>query len=107
MDTLIAHWTNIIEVDSSTFLVILLICCAAMWFIREGLANPAMIIFIFPFVFLISLTFYYVFTQFELFTSNKMDQWLMWAIMAGALGASIGIGSVALLARIWDRPNAG
>ncbi len=107
METLIKHMTNIVEVDGSTFLVILMICCAAMWFIREGLANPAMIVFIFPFVFLLSLTFYYVFAQFELFASNKMEQWLMWAIMAGSLGVSIGIGSVALLARFWDRPNAG
>jgi hypothetical protein len=107
METLVKHFYSIIEVDGSTFTILLLMCCAALWFIRDGLANPAMGIFIFPVILFLSMSFYYLFLVLELFPTNKPEQWLMFAIMAGSIGVSVGIAMVAALARYWDRPTAG
>jgi hypothetical protein len=107
MEELIRHLTNIVQVDSVTSTLIILICCAAVFFIKDNLANPAMIVFIFPIIWFLSLFFYYIFVLFELVPSNKPDQWLMWVLMAGSVGVSVGIAIVAVIARLWDRPTAG
>ena len=106
MEMLLKHLTNIVEVDEATMLIIIMICGLAVWLIRENLANPIMIIFIFPLIWFLSLLFYYIFANQELFMSNRIDQWLMWVLMAGSLGVSIGIALVAACAHYWDRPTA-
>ena len=107
MDSLLKHLQNIADVDSSTLTLISLICCAVAWFVKDSLANPAAVVFITPVIIGISVVAYYTAQTFELFASNKLDQWLMWGLLSATVGTSRGIGLLALLVRLWERPRTG
>ena len=45
----------------------------------------------------------HIFIQSELYSPKKLDQWLMWTIMASICGTIIGTGVVACIAVLRDR----
>ena len=63
-------------------------CCARLppMFVKEYLANPPMIIFVFPVMIFCGLAAYYLFVATEQFNPKKIDQWLMWTILASICG---------------------
>ena len=62
-----------------------------------------MIVFVYPVLVLFSALVQHIFVQIELFPPKKLDQWLMWTILATICGNIIGILLVAALARLRER----
>jgi hypothetical protein len=88
------HFSNIVATDYKTIAIICLLCAFAAYFIKEYLSHPPMIIFVYPvlgnaqFLRIMSSTF------FEVYPNNRLDQWLMWTIMAAICGTIAGIGLI-------------
>jgi hypothetical protein len=91
MDLVFKHFSNVIAMDRPTIVVICVLCALAAYFMKEYLANPPMVIFVYPVLVFLSILTQYLFTVFEVFPANKLDQWLMWTIMASICGTIIGI----------------
>ena len=53
-----------------------------------------MIIFVYPGLVACSILAQYGFNVLELYPNNRLDQWLMWTIMAAICGTIAGIGLV-------------
>jgi short subunit fatty acids transporter len=53
-----------------------------------------MIIFVHPVLVACSSLAHYVFNLFEVYPNNRLDQWLMWTIMAAICGTIAGIGLI-------------
>jgi hypothetical protein len=102
MDVLLKHLDNIISMDRPTLVVILVLCAVASYLLKEYLASPPMIIFVYPVLVLCSVLIQYGFILLELYPSNKLDLWLIWTIMACMFGNLIGIGAVAMVANARD-----
>ena len=79
-----------------------MLCAIAAYFIKDYLANPPMVIFVYPVLLLFSVLAQYFFMHGEFYSPKKLDQWLMWTILASIAGNVIGIGSGRL-----DRHAAG
>jgi hypothetical protein len=107
MNTLLTHLENIVSVGSGTLVVISLLCATACYFVKEYLAQPPMIIFIFPVMVFFGLLAFYIFVTTEQFQPKKMDQWLMWTILAAICGAVVGIAIVTILAAVRERLGSG
>jgi predicted membrane-bound spermidine synthase len=93
----------LMEIDKSTITLLLFICGVAKYMIKSHLTNSAMVFIMYPFTMLFSMGAYAVFTKFELFATNKPDQWLMWVIMASTIGVIITLGVTALLLILGER----
>jgi uncharacterized membrane protein len=92
--------------DWPTIVLIVLICGLAGYFLREYLANPPMIVFVYPVLVFFSMLVHYAFTQLELYSPRKLDEWLMWTVLASIVGNMVGILLVAALATLRDRQTA-
>ena len=79
------------------------ICAAAAFFIKDYLANPLLVIFVYPILLFFSILVQYFFNQLELYSPKKLDQWLMWTIMASICGTFIGT-AIGCLHRGASRP---
>jgi hypothetical protein len=91
------------SLDWPTITVIAALCGFAAYFIKEYLANPAMIIFVYPLLFLPSVLIQYLFIVMEMYPPKKLDAWLMWTIMATIIGTLLGTCFVAVLANLQER----
>jgi hypothetical protein len=80
-----------------------LICAVAAFFIKDCLAHPPVVLFIYPLLLIFSILAQYVFEQAELFTPKKLDQWLTWTLLASTCGTLIGTGLLAAVAIVRDR----
>ena len=100
MSFLLQHLEGLLSVDWKTLAVILVLCGFASYFIKEYLANPPMIIFVYPLLVIFSLLAQYFFIVMETFPPKKLDQWLMWTIMATIIGYIAGTGLVACLVHL-------
>ena len=100
LQALFRHFENIMATDWSTIAVIALLCAVASYALKEYLANPPMIIFVYPLLLLLSIVTNYVFTAAEAYSPNKLDQWLMWTIIASIIGTTAGTAMVAAIA-LW------
>jgi hypothetical protein len=109
MTFLIQHLEGLLSTDWRTLIVIAVLCGFAAYFIKEYLANPPMIIFVYPLLVLFSLLAQYFFMVMETFPPRKLDQWLMWTIMSTIIGTIAGTGLVACLVHLreWtgNRPS--
>jgi len=72
-------------------------------FIKDCLAHPPFVIFVYPFLLIFSILAQYFFLQAELFTSNKLDQWLTWTLLASTCGTLSGTALLAAVALVRDR----
>jgi short subunit fatty acids transporter len=49
---------------------------------------------VYPVLIACSLLAHYMFHLFEVYPNNRLDQWLMWTIMAAICGTIVGIGLI-------------
>jgi hypothetical protein len=89
MNIIFEYANEMMEIDKSTMTLLLFICGAAKWMIRNHLTNSAMVFVMYPFTMLFSMCAYTVFNRFELFAASKHDQWMMWTIMAATVGVVV------------------
>jgi hypothetical protein len=88
------HLSNIVATDYKTIAIICLPCALAAYFIKEYLAHPPLIIFVYPVIVACSILAHYVFNFFEVYPNNRLDQWLMRTIIAAICGTIAGIGLI-------------
>jgi hypothetical protein len=91
------HAEGLMATDWPTIIVICVLCGLAAYFLKEYLANPPMIIFVYPVLVALSLVAQYLFTINDLYNPKKLDQWLMWTILATIGGTIAGTALVGLL----------
>lgn len=106
MDELAKHLSNIYAMDRSTLAVIAVLCVVAAYALKDFMVNPAMIIFVCPLVFMLSVTIKYAFIMAELYQLRMLDQWLMWTVMASICGNVVGITLVAGVGRLREGVRA-
>jgi fucose 4-O-acetylase-like acetyltransferase len=97
------HIDNLWQMDWQTIAALAVICAVAAFFIKDCLAHPPFILFVYPFLLVFSILAQYFFLQAELFTPKKLDQWLMWTLLASTCGTLIGTGLLAAVAALRDR----
>lgn len=103
MSKVISHLESIVSPDWATLAVVAVLCAIAAYVLKEYLAHPPMIVFVYPIMIFFSLAGYYLFSASEQFNPRKIDQWLMWTILASICGTVIGIVAVTLLATLRER----
>ena len=106
MDELVKHLSNIYAMDRATLAVIAVLCAASCYALKEFMVNPTMVIFVYPLVFVLSLLVQYGFILGELFQLRRLDQWLMWTVMACICGNVVGIIVVACVGRLSESVRA-
>lgn len=107
MTVLLKHVDGILSIDAATLIVIALLCAAAAWIIKEYLSNPLMFLVVFPVLFCISVLIQYAFILGELYVPTKIDQWLMWTVLAAIGGVVVGtiiIGATCMVQEAWRKP---
>jgi dolichyl-phosphate-mannose--protein O-mannosyl transferase len=105
MSVLSKHIDGLLLMDWQSLTLLAVICAIAAFFIKDYLANPILVIFIYPILLFFSVLAQYFFMQAELYSPKKLDQWLMWTIMASLVGTVIGTGLVAGIAALRDRSD--
>ena len=100
MDEVFKHLNNIYAMDQATLGVLCVLCAVSAYALKDYLAFPIMAIFAFPILFLCSVLAQYAFILGELYVPRRMDQWLMWTIMAAICGNIVGITLVAGLGHL-------
>jgi hypothetical protein len=106
MHFLSKHIDSLLLTDWQTLVLLGLICALASYFIKDYLANPPFVIFLYPFLVLFSVLCQYLFLQFDLFSPKKLDQWLTWTVVGSICGTAIGMGLIAFVAMVRDRSNS-
>ena len=71
--------------NGHTIAALALIRTVAAFFIKDCLAHPCLVIFVYPFGVFFSSLAQYFFEQVELFTPHKLGQWLMWDVDAACI----------------------
>jgi hypothetical protein len=102
MDLLFKHLSNIYAMDRPTLAVIAALCLIAAYALKGYMANPVLVVFAYPVLFILSVLVQYIFILGEVYVPRKLDQWLMWTIMASICGNIAGIAIVAGLGRLAD-----
>jgi hypothetical protein len=102
MDELVRHIANISGMDWQTLAIILLFCVATAFALKEYVA-PVLAILALPVLFLASVLAQYLFLVAQMYIPNKLDQWLIWTVLAVICGNTIGIAVVAAIGRLRDR----
>jgi hypothetical protein len=105
MSFLLKHLEGLMAMDWKTIAVICVLCAMACYFLKEYLANPPMIIFVYPVLVLFSMLSQYIFTLADLFVPTKLDQWLMWTILATICGTMVGTCLIGALVTIKEGPG--
>ena len=100
MDEVIKHLNNIYAMDQATLGTLCALCTVSAYALKDYLAFPIMAIFSLPVLFLCSVLVQYTFILGELYVPRKLDQWLMWTILAAICGNMIGITVVAGLGHL-------
>ncbi len=100
------HLEAILDIPPSTLTLIVVMCGTAMYFIREALVIPALVIVLGPFVVLLAVLANYGLTLLEYFPLNRYDQWLICTITSATIGIVVGLCIAAMLARVMDKSEA-
>ena len=103
MTALFEAFDTIVSTDWQTLAVIAVLCAIASLFLKEFLAIPIFIIFVYPVLVFLSVLTHHAFMYMELYPSNKLDQWLMWTILAAITGTISGTALVAGISAFRDR----
>ena len=91
------------EIDQSTYVLIAMFCAAAAHFVRSRIQNAAFLLFLYPLFCIVAFTVYAGAVQLHLFSPKRHAEWIMYAILAAAIGASSGIAFIAVLRKIQDK----
>jgi len=100
------HLDDLLATDWQTVAVIAVFCAFAAYFIKDYLAIPPLVIFIYPVLVLFSVLVEHIFIYAELFQPKRLDQWLMWTIIASICGTMVGTCLVAGLATLRERASS-
>jgi hypothetical protein len=103
MAMVMTHLAGMFDVTGGTLFLFCLICGAAVWLIRNSLANVLTTLLLFPTILFLALLVNYICVSNALFDPKKMADWLIWTIMAATAGVFGGIGIAAVVAQVWDR----
>jgi len=103
MSNFISHVASIVSPDWATLAVVAVLCGIAAYVVKEYLAHPPMIVFVYPVMIFFALATYYLFAATEQFNPKKIDQWLMWTILGSISGTVIGIVAISLLAALREK----
>lgn len=106
MSYLLPHLQAVFDIPMSALLLICVMCSAAMYFIREHLVIPGLILVLGPICVSLSAVAYYGLTKLEYFPLDKYDQWLICTITSATIGIVAALGIAALLARALDKSQA-
>jgi hypothetical protein len=102
MSVLLKHLEGVVAMDWQTIAVICVLCAMASYFLKEYLANPPMIVFVYPVLVALSMLVQYLFILGDLYAPKRLDQWLTWTILATICGTVVGTALVAALAAMRD-----
>jgi hypothetical protein len=105
MSFLSKHIDSLLLMDWQTLTLLAVICAVAAFFIKDYMANPLLVLLVYPLLVLFSVLAQYIFMQCELYSPKKLDQWLMWTILASIAGAIVGMGLVACIVTVRDRSS--
>jgi hypothetical protein len=105
MSFLSKHIDGLLLMDWQSVALLGLICAVAAFFIKDYLSNPLMVVFIYPVLLIFSILTQYILTQTDLYSPKKLDQWLMWTIVASIAGTIIGMGLIACIISARDRSS--
>ncbi len=89
--------------DWQTLAVIAVLCGVACLFLKDYMAIPIFVIFVYPIFVFISVVIHHVFVHMELYPSNRLEQWLLWTILAAILGTISGTALIAAISAFRDR----
>ena len=103
MTFLAKHIESILSIDRPSLIVILVFCAMAAYVLKDYLANPQIALLVFPLLVAFSVLAQYIFIVLETYPIAKLDQWLMWTIMAAIIGTIIGTGLVACIVHLRER----
>jgi len=103
IDNLLQMGGWLLQMDWQTIAALALICAVAAFFIKDCLAHPPFVMFIYPCLLIFSILTQYFFLQAGLFTPKKLDQWLTWTLLASTCGTLVGTGLLAAVAIVVDR----
>ena len=106
MDEFAKHFHEIWAMDLETLGLIAALCLASGYFLKDYLANPVMIVFAGPVLFICSVLTQYMFILMQFYAPNKLDQWLMWTVFSCILGNIVGIAITAGMGRLRDAVTA-
>ncbi len=98
--TFVKEIENLISMDWQTVTVLAVLCAFAAYFIRDYLAYPPMIVFVYPLLVLFSVLAQHAFLYLETYPPKKLDSWLMWTIISAIIGNFVAMGVVACLGRL-------
>jgi hypothetical protein len=106
MDVLLKHLNEAIDISGGTWFVIVMMAGIGMYFVREHLVMPALVVVLGPMVVGIALLANYGMSQLEIFNMGKFDQWLICTITAATVGLIVTLLIAAGLARIGEHFQA-
>lgn len=106
MDELIKHFSAICSMDWQTLGVIAALCAVAAYALKDYMASPIFVVFAYPVLFIFSIFMQYLFILGDFYVTGKIDQWLMWTILASICGNIIGITLVAWFGRFREALTA-
>jgi hypothetical protein len=104
MPTLMTHYNNIMAMDQQTWFMILGICCAAGFAIKNHLPNPGVLILITPLTFAVALVAQYSLIMLEIMPTAKIEQWLLACIVSSGIGTIFSIVVMAIVLAFVDKP---
>jgi hypothetical protein len=91
---------HLISMDWQTLVVLAILCVIAAYFIRDFLASPPMIVFVYPLLVLFSVLAQHGFLYLEAYPPKKLDAWLMWTVISAIVGNFAALLVVAVLGRL-------
>ena len=106
MSYLIPHLQALFDIPASTLTLMALMCSAAMYFVREHLVIPGMVLVLGPLSFTLAACVNYGLTSYELLPIAKTEEWLICTLFSATIGIVGGLLIAALLARIMDKSQS-
>jgi FtsH-binding integral membrane protein len=103
MNAFMDNVTMFYDIDSSTYLMIAFFCGWAAYVVRSHVANAAFLMFLYPLFCIAGFTAYALAIHLQLFSPKRQAEWVMYTIFAASVGATVGIGLVAILRRLQDK----
>ena len=106
MDTLLKHLTTAMEISTGTWTLICLMAGIGMYFVRNHLVMPALVVVLGPITVAIAVLANYGLSQMETFNLGRFDQWLICTITSSTIGIIATLIIAALLARLQEHIQA-
>lgn len=103
MTALKVHLVGMVDVGTTTLVVIGLMCAASVWVIRNHLANALTGLIAFPLMFGLALAANYGLQAFGVFDPKKMSDWMICSISAVTIGVMLSLTVIVASAYIWER----